>query len=302
MAHSVYQEAHQAFSKVVDFLRFGVSRALQNKIYFGHGTDNAWDDIWMLVSGSLSLPYDINPAILEATVTDSEKKLLLKNLESRIEKNIPVPYLTNQAYFCDLEFYIDERALIPRSPIAELIKEQFSPWVEPEHVTRVLDLCTGSACIAIACCYAFPEAFVDAVDISDDALSVAKINQEQHGLSEQLELIKSDCFTNIADRKYDIIVSNPPYVGRTEMQTLPEEYLHEPNLALECADDGLLIVKNILQHAKQHLNPGGILVVEVGNSEEALVNAFPEYPFTWLDFANGGQGIFLLTYSELQKL
>ena len=302
MAHSVYQEAYQSFSKVVDFLRFGVSRALQNKIYFGHGTDNAWDDIWMLVSGSLSLPYNINPVVLEATVTDSEKKLLLKNLESRIEKNIPVPYLTRQAYFCDLEFYIDERALIPRSPIAELIKEQFTPWVEPENVTRVLDLCTGSACIAIACCYVFPEAFVDAVDISDDALSVAKVNQEQHGLSEQLELIKSDCFTNIDDRKYDIIVSNPPYVGRAEMQTLPEEYSHEPNLALECADDGLLIVKNILQHAKQHLNPGGILVVEVGNSEEALVNAFPDYPFTWLDFANGGQGIFLLTYSELQEL
>lgn len=302
MSHNIYQEASQSFTKVIDFLRFGVSRALFKNVYFGHGTDNAWDDMWMLIFGSLNLPFDINPAVLDAKLTESEKKLLIKNLEKRIEKNIPVPYITKQAYFCDLSFYIDERALIPRSPIAELIKNQFMPWVYPDGVSRILDLCTGSACIAIACCYAFPDAEVDAVDISEDALAVAKINQEKHNLDYQLNLIQSDCFAKLKNKKYDIIVSNPPYVSYDEMQTLPMEYNHEPNLALEAADNGLAIVNNILHNAKNHLNEGGILVVEVGNSEEALIAAFPDCPFMWLDFENGGQGVFLLTYEQLQSL
>lgn len=302
MGHSVYQEALQTFTSVIDFLRFGVSMARKKNIFFGHGTDNAWDDIWMLVSGSLSLPFDINPIILDAKLTESEKKLLVKNLEKRIEKNVPVPYITNQSYFSELEFYIDERALIPRSPISELIQQQFTPWVEAENVGTILDLCTGSACIAIACCYAFPWAAVDAVDISADALSVAHINQKRHDLSQQLELIQSDCFASLKNRKYDIIVSNPPYVSSKEMQTLSQEYLHEPNLALECADNGLKIVNNILKNALSHLNPGGILIVEVGNTAEELTSVYPDYPFTWLDFENGGQGVFLLTYEDLKAL
>ncbi len=302
MAYTIYQEAYQSFTKILDFLRFGVSRALNKNIYFGHGTDNAWDDIWMLVSGSLSLPFDINPEVLNASLTDSEKKLLIKNLEMRIEKNVPVPYITKEAFFCGLPFYIDERALIPRSPIAELIKQQFTPWIDPEKVTRILDLCTGSACIAIACCYAFPDALVDAIDISEDALAVAKINKEKHNLSEQLNLIRSDCFANLNHTKYDIIVSNPPYVSAAEMQTLPAEYNHEPRLALQSAEDGLEIVTNILHNAKKYLSEDGILVVEVGNSEEALIEAFPDLPFMWLDFENGGQGVFLLTYEQLQML
>lgn len=302
MAYTIYQEAYQSFTKIIDFLRFGVSRSLFKKNYFGHGTDNAWDDIWMLISGSLNLPFDINPAVLEASLTDFEKKILIKNLEQRIEKNIPVPYITKEAYFCDLTFYIDERALIPRSPIAELIKNQFEPWIESQNVTRILDLCTGSACIAIACCYAFPDAIVDAVDISDAALEVAKINQEKHNLNYQLNLIQSDCFAKLKNNKYDIIVSNPPYVSSAEMETLPIEYRHEPKLALEAEHDGLAVVINILHNAKHHLNVGGILIVEVGNSEEALIEAFPDVQFMWLDFENGGQGVFLLTYEQLQML
>jgi len=302
VSHNIYQEASQSFTKIIDFLRFGVSRALAKNAYFGHGTDNAWDDMWMLIFGSLNLPFDINPVVLNAKLTDFEKKLLIKNLEKRIEKNIPVPYITKQAFFCDLSFYIDERALIPRSPIAELIKNQFMPWANPDGVSRILDLCTGSACIAIACCYAFPNAKIDAVDISEDALDVAKINQEKHNLEGQLTLIHSDCFANLGDKKYDIIVSNPPYVCAEEMQTLPAEYNHEPNNALEAADNGLAIVNNILHNAKSHLNEGGILVVEVGNSEEALIDAFPDCAFMWLDFENGGQGVFLLTYEQLQLL
>ncbi len=302
MSYTIYQEAYQSFTKIIDFLRFGVSRALFKKIYFGHGTDNAWDDIWMLITGSLNLPFDISQDIVHASLTDSEKQLLIKNLEKRIEKNIPVPYITKETYFCDLSFYIDERALIPRSPIGELIKQQFMPWVDPDNVTHILDLCTGSACIAIACCYAFPDALVDAVDISLDALAVAKINQEKHNLDEQLNLIHSDCFANLQNTKYDIIVSNPPYVSAAEMQTLPAEYYHEPKLALEAPDNGLKIVKNILHNAKNYLNEGGVLIVEVGNSEEELINAFPDCPFIWLDFANGGHGVFLLTYEQLDML
>lgn len=302
MSHTIYQEAYQNLTKIIDFLRFGVSRSLFKKNHFGHGTDNAWDDIWMLISSSLNLPFDINSAVLNAALIDSEKKLLVSNLEKRIEKNIPVPYITKEAYFCDLTFYIDERALIPRSPIAELIKDQFAPWIDPENVTRILDLCTGSACIAIACCYAFPDALVDAIDISEDALAVAKINKEKHHLDGQLNLIHSDCFSGVENIKYDIIVSNPPYVSRSEMETLPAEYNHEPNLALEAANDGLEIVMNILHNAKNHLNVGGILIVEVGNSEAALIDALPDCPFMWLDFESGGSGVFLLTYEQLQML
>ena len=218
-------------------------------LYYGHGTDNAWDDMRSLILRSLSLPYDVEPELLHGRLTSSEKKHLSQQLEQRINQRVPVPYLIKEAYFCDLPFYVDERVLIPRSPIAELIRNQFSPWIDAEKVHRILDLCTGSGCIAIACCYAFPDASVDAVDISSEAIAVATINREQLGVQEQLTLIESDCFAKVPKTSYDLILSNPPYVGQEEMQILPDEFRHEPVLALETSKNGLAIVETILENA-----------------------------------------------------
>jgi len=301
MTDFCYVTAAKDLKTVTDFLRFGLSRAAACALYYGHGTDNAWDDIWALVLGSLALPFDVDPLLLNGRLTTAERALLCERFEQRIEKRIPVPYLTHEAYFCDLPFYVDERVLIPRSPIAELIKQQFSPWINPMSVEHVLDLCTGSGCIAIACCEAFPDAMVDAVDISPAALAVAEINRQRHGVADVLTLIESDCFTQVPTIRYNIIVSNPPYVGHEEMQTLPCEYQHEPVLALETADNGLAIIDRILHQARHYLAEDGILVVEVGNSENALIDAYPHVPFTWLDFEHGGQGVFLLTYQQISE-
>lgn len=286
---------------VIDFLRFSLSCAIEAQLYYGHGTDNAWDDIRSLILRSLSLPYDVDESLLSGRLTSSEKKYLCQQLEKRINQRVPVPYLIKEAYFCGLSFYVDERVLIPRSPIAELITEQFAPWINPDNVHRILDLCTGSACIAIACCDAFPEALVDAVDISKEALAVAAINRSRLAVDAQLTLIESDCFAQVPAQRYDIIVSNPPYVSKEEMQTLPDEYRHEPVLALEASNNGLLIVDKILQQAHEYLSDEGILVIEVGNSEEALCDAYPLVPFTWLEFTQGGQGVFVITKQQLME-
>ncbi|WP_028388297.1 50S ribosomal protein L3 N(5)-glutamine methyltransferase [Legionella fairfieldensis] len=288
------------FETIVDFLRFGLTEAQKANLYYGHGTDNAWDDMLALILGSLSLPLELDPLFLQSRLTDFEKQQLASRLSQRILERIPVPYITNQAYFCELPFYVDERVLIPRSPFAELIKQQFSPWLEANKVERVLDLCTGSGCIAIACSYAFPEALIDAVDISPAALEVAAMNRERHGLQDLLTLIESDCWDKVPKVRYDLIVSNPPYVGREEMQTLPAEYHHEPVLALETGNNGLALVEKILAKAADYLTEQGLLVVEVGNSEDALIEAYPDVPFMWLDFENGGQGVFLLTFEQLK--
>lgn len=287
---------------ILDFLRFSLSCAIEAHLYYGHGTDNAWDDMQSLILKSLYLPYDLDPVLLNARLTSSEKKHLCEQLDKRINQRVPVPYLINEALFCDLPFYVDERVLIPRSPIAELINGQFSPWIEADKVHRILDICTGSACIAIACCYAFPDALVDAVDISPEALAVAAINCEQLSVSDQLTLIESDCFSKVPKVKYDLIVSNPPYVGTNEMQTLPDEYRHEPVLALETSNNGLAIVEKILKHAKNYLSEEGILVVEVGNSEDALSETYSQIPFTWLEMSQGGHGVFLLTKKQLDAV
>lgn len=289
------------FTTILDFLRFSLSSALQAKLYYGHGTDNAWDDMRSLILRSLHLPYDVDPHLLNARLTSTEKKHLNKQLDKRINQRIPVPYLINEAYFCDMPFYVDERVLIPRSPIGELIRNQFAPWIDADSVTQVLDLCTGSGCIAMACCEAFPDAQVHAVDISQDALAVAAINLQRLDMEDQLTLVESDCFTNVPKIKFDIIVSNPPYVGSDEMQTLPDEFRHEPVLALETGQNGLAIVKQILNNARHYLSDEGILVVEVGNSEEALCEAYPMVPFTWLDFEEGGHGVFLLTKQQVDE-
>ena len=291
----------QDLKTIVDFLRFGLSRANAANLTYGHGTDNAWDDLLALILGSLSLPFDLDPMLYHARLTVGEKEDLYRQLIKRIDERVPVPYLTNTAYFCELPFYVDERVLIPRSPLAELIRQRFSPWINEDDVHRVLDLCTGSGCIAIACCFAFPEALTDAVDISPEALLVAEINRQRHQVMDVLTLIESDCFSRVPSHQYDIIVSNPPYVGRAEMQTLPEEYKHEPTLALLAPNDGLAIVEKILSQAHAYLSDHGILVVEVGNSEQALQEAFPQVPFTWLEFEQGGQGVFLLTKQQLNE-
>lgn len=296
-----YLEATASFETIIDFLRFGLSAANQAPLYYGHGTDNAWDDVLALVLGSLALPHNIAPQLLEARLTPDEKAHLTKQLEQRMLHQVPVPYLTHEAYFCNLKFYVDERVLIPRSPLAECITAQFAPWVNADNVSRILDLGTGSGCIAIACCYAFPDAVVDAVDISRDALDVAHMNATRHGVDEQLHLLHSDCFDALPSASYDVIISNPPYVGECEMQTLPKEYTHEPKLALQAENNGLAIVEKMLFSATDYLSEEGILIMEVGNSEPALIEAYPDVPFTWLEFEAGGTGVFMLTRQQIEQ-
>ena len=301
MSYSSFIKASNELSTILDFWRYGVSKAREQGLVYGHGTDNAEDDIGWLIAATLSLPFEVNSFFLQARLTEKEKAKLMERLVARIIKRIPVPYILQEANFCNLSFYVDERVLIPRSPIAELIQQQFSPWIDADRVTDILDLCTGSACIAIACCEAFPEARVDAVDISVHALEVATINQKRYHLEDQLNLIHSDCWQNIPQGQcYDIIVSNPPYVGDQEMSTLPDEYRHEPDLALRALNNGLAVVETILMKAHHYLNEQGILVVEVGNSQEAVMEAYPELPFVWLEFAEGGDGVFLLTADQLR--
>ncbi|MDF2691408.1 MAG: prmB, partial [Gammaproteobacteria bacterium] len=238
--------------------------------------------------------------VLDAKLTQLERKRILNKIRLRAKKRLPLPYITHEIWFAGLKMYVDERVLVPRSPIAELIQQQFSPWVEPESIHNILDLCTGSGCIAIACALAFPEAIVDAVDISKDALQVSKINVEHYELTKRVNLIESDLFQSLKGKKYDIIVSNPPYVDQSEIKAMPDEFKSEPMLGLASGKDGLDATKEILKQAAQHLNPNGILIVEVGASQEALIAQFPELPFTWLDFEKGGEGVFLLPASALQ--
>lgn len=284
-----------------DFLRFAASRFNEAGLYYGHGTDNAWDEAITLLLHALHLPHHLFPHIVNANLIAEECTQLLHLIEQRVEKRIPVPYLTHEAWFANLAFYVDERVLIPRSPLAELIENHFQPWItEAEQVQDILDLCTGSGCIAIACAKYFPDAQIDASDISSDALAVAKINLLRHGLEEQVNLYQADLFATLPKKKYDIIVSNPPYVSQEEMLALPREYQHEPALGLAAGSQGLDIVMRILKQASDYLKPQGILVVEVGNSETALMECLPDVPFTWLEFERGGDGVFLMTAEQLR--
>lgn len=296
-----YLSQTNGFLSILDFIRFGLSEANRHNLYYGHGSDTAFDEIFALILGSLDLDLDIDDRFLSARLNKEEQKHLSKQLYQRIQNRIPVAYLIHKSFFCGLPFYVDERVLIPRSPIAELIEAEFSPWIKKEHVRRILDLGTGSGCIAIALAHQFPDASVLGSDLSADALMVAQKNKEAHLLDDKLTLIQSDCFQSIPKIQYDLIVSNPPYVSEDEFNDLPLEYTHEPQLGLKAGDDGLSIVKIILQEAKSYLSPHGILVVEVGNAEEALINAFPEMPFIWLEFERGGSGVFLLTKEDLDR-
>nr|WP_314265054.1 50S ribosomal protein L3 N(5)-glutamine methyltransferase [uncultured Moellerella sp.] len=291
-------EAVAELCTIQDMLRWTMSRFNAAELFYGHGTDNAWDEALQLVLPTLSLPLDIPDSMLASRLTTSERICLVERVQRRINERMPVAYLTNRSWFCGHEFYVDERVLIPRSPIGELINNHFTGLIshEPE---LILDLCTGSGCIAIACAHEFPLAEVDAADISGDVLAVTELNIENHGLSHRVTPICSDLFNDMTEVKYDLIVTNPPYVDDEDMSDLPEEFQVEPELALTAGYDGLLLVRRILADAPRFLSEEGILVCEVGNSMVHLMDQYPQVPFIWLEFENGGDGVFMLTREQL---
>jgi ribosomal protein L3 glutamine methyltransferase len=284
-----------------DYIRWGASCFAKAKLDFGHGTATALDEAAALVLHTLHLPYNLSEFYLQSALTQEEREAIVTLFEKRITERKPAAYLTHEAIFTGLSFYVDERVLVPRSPIAELIEQRFSPWVEEDQVERILDLCTGSACIAIACAYAFPEAAIDAVDVSTDALAVAEINLEKHQLNSDVMLYQSDLFDALPNNQYDIIVSNPPYVAIAEWQQLSPEFHAEPEIGFVAGTTGLDLVIRILAEARYYLMPEGVLIVEVGSSAETLQEAFPNVPFYWLDFERGGDGVFLLTADQVDK-
>ncbi|HEY5809119.1 MAG TPA: 50S ribosomal protein L3 N(5)-glutamine methyltransferase [Povalibacter sp.] len=285
---------------VEELIRHGAKLFAAAKVWFGHGTDNAFDEAAELVFFGAGLQHEDAPKVYVRELGARQRDEVLQLFERRIRERVPVAYLTHRMWFAGHEFYVDERVLVPRSPIAELIETRFEPWIDSARVRRVLDIGTGSGCIAIAAALALSEASVDAADISDDALAVTQINIDRHHVADRVRAVRSDVFSGLAGPRYDVIVANPPYVGSEELADLPDEYHREPRLGLYGGDDGLDIVRRILREAHDHLEPHGILITEVGNSETALIDAFPRVPFTWLEFERGGGGVFLLTAEQLE--
>lgn len=298
-----YPRLTEELFTVRDWLRFTVSRFEEAGIFFGHGTDNAYDEAVWLIMRALHLPLDTLDNFLDAAIIENERKHLEHLIERRITERVPTAYLLREAWLRGYKFYVDERVIVPRSFIAELLDDGLSPWIEyPELVGRVADICTGSGCLGILLADAFPDAEVDVVDISADAIAVCNINIANYGLQERVHAVRSDMFKGLQGRTYDLIISNPPYVDAPSMAQLPQEYRTEPQIALGSGEAGLDHTHTLLREAANHLNDGGILVVEIGHNRDALLDAYPQLPFTWLEVESGDQFVFLLTKEQLQGL
>jgi len=297
---ATWAPARSQLLTVRDLIRFGVSRFQEAGLAFGHGSDNAWDEAVYLVLHALRLPTEPFQAFLDARLLPAEREAVLLLLARRIQERRPAAYLTGEAWIGDLRFHVDERVIVPRSFIGEWLREDLSAWIpEPDGVVRALDLCTGSGCLAVLAAMAFPQAHVDAVDLSDDALAVARRNVDAHGLQERIQLHAGDLFAPLGRRRYQVILSNPPYVTDTAMASLPPEYHHEPALALAGGRDGLDVIRRIVAAAPTHLEPGGLLVVETGHARPVVEQAFPTLPFTWLETSAGDDAVFLLQREAL---
>jgi ribosomal protein L3 glutamine methyltransferase len=296
MTQTLTQELHT----IRDWLRYSVSQFESSDIFYGHGTDNSYDEAVWLILSALHLPMDTLDNFLDARLTQTEREYLASLIEQRITKHTPTAYLVKEAYLQGLKFYVDERVIVPRSFIAELLNDGLQPWIEyPELIQSAADICTGSGCLGVLLADAFPDAQIDVIDISKDAIDVANINIAKYGLQEQVHAIQSDMFTALAGKTYDLIISNPPYVDAPSMANLPLEYQNEPQLALGSGADGLDHTHTILREAAKHLNDEGILVVEIGHNRDALIAAYPDLPFTWLDTSSGNAFVFLLTKADL---
>ncbi|MES1982193.1 MAG: 50S ribosomal protein L3 N(5)-glutamine methyltransferase [Pseudomonadota bacterium] len=285
---------------VRDWLRFAVSAFNEAQLSFGHGSANAYDEAAYLILHTLHLPLDTLAPFLDARLTPHEKNALLTLLGQRVETRIPAAYLTHEAWLGNFRFYVDPRVIVPRSFIAELLQDQLVPWVaDPEDIKSVLDMCTGSGCLAILAAHAFPHATVDAVDISADALAVAQRNVSDYHMAERIHLIESDLYTGLQGKQYDLIISNPPYVNADSMHTLPQEYQHEPQLALASGGDGLDATRRLIEQAAAHLSPEGMLIVEIGHNRAALEAAYPDLPFIWIEVSAGDGFVFMLRRADL---
>lgn len=296
MIDSATDELHT----VRDWLRWAVSRFNETGLSYGHGTENAWDEAVWLILATLHLPRDTLDPWLDAHLTRSERLTLLNNLQQRVVHRLPTAYLVQEAWLGPFRFYVDQRVIVPRSYFAELLENGFAPWIEdPEAIGAALDLCTGSGCLAIVMAHTFPNATVDAIDISADALAVARRNIADYGLDHRVHAIESDLFAAVKSKRYDLILCNPPYVTTAAMDALPAEYRHEPTLALAAGEDGLDVVRRILAEARGHLNPGGLLAIEVGHNQDLVTAAFPDLPVVWLDTEHAEGKVFLVARDDL---
>lgn len=295
-----YPRVTEELLTIRDWLRFTVSRFEESNIFFGHGTDNAYDEAVWLILSALHLPLDTLDNFIDARITESERKHLAHLIERRISEHTPTAYLLREAWLKGFKFYVDERVIVPRSFIAELLEDGLSPWIDyPEMIESAADICTGSGCLGILLAHAFPNADIDVIDISPDAIAVANININNYELQDRITAIESDMFSALAGKRYDLIISNPPYVDAPSMAQLPHEYRNEPQLALGSGEAGLDHTHTLLRHAAEHLNEGGLLIVEIGHNRDALLAAYPELPFTWLEVESGDQFVFLLHKQQL---
>ncbi len=294
--------AAQELITIRDHLRYAVSRFNAAELFFGHGSDNAWDEAVYLTLHTLNLPLDRLEPFLDARLLAHEKDALLDIYRRRCEERLPAAYLTGEAWLGEHRFRVDERVIVPRSFIAELLDEQLAPWIDdPDAVESALDMCTGSGCLAILTALAFPYAHITGADLSPDALAVAERNIADYQLQDRVELIHTDAFSQLNGRRYDLIISNPPYVNAASVAALPPEYLHEPEMALGSGCDGLDFTRTLLKEAKKHLTENGILIVEIGHNREVLEEAYPLLPFTWLDTSAGDQYVFMLRAEDLPE-